>query len=463
MHARIRRVLERDPIKKLRKKEQRMKDIHTFKETAAPSNSEVRETFSVIGLGYVGLPLAVSIAERFGSVIGFDISRDRIRALRGGYDETGEIERPRLEAAPIRFSDDPDVLSSASFHIVAVPTPIDAMKKPDLRPLISACRTVGPAIRPGSLVVFESTVYPGATEKVCVPILEELSGLKAGVDFNVGYSPERINPGDKVNRLETIVKLVSGDTEGSLERIAKAYEALVDVGVHRCPSIAVAEAAKVLENTQRDVNIALMNEMSLVCNRVGIRVNDVIDAAATKWNFVPFRPGLVGGHCIGVDPYYMTAVAEQHGRPAELIHRARKTNDAMPRHVADALLRLLALHARPGEKPRIGLFGITFKEDVPDLRNSKAIDLARELTDCGFEVLIHDPVCTTEQATREGVTLTPDEQVTDLDMLILAAPHQAYLSDAGFLDRLRPGGVLGDIKGAYRDGTEGRDLVYWSL
>ena len=440
-----------------------MKDHQEFTGDSRAVGAEVTEVFSVIGLGYVGLPLAVSIAENFGSVIGFDISPDRIRALSNGHDETAEIERDRLEAARIRFSTDPADLSGASFHIVAVPTPIDAMKKPDLRPLISACRTVGPAIRPGAVVVFESTVYPGATEKVCVPILEELSGLVSGVDFNVGYSPERINPGDKVNRLETIVKLVSGDTEESLERIAKAYEALVHVGVHRCPSIAVAEAAKVLENTQRDVNIALMNEMSLVCNRIGIPVNDVIDAAATKWNFAPFRPGLVGGHCIGVDPYYMTAVAEQYGRPAELIHRARKINDGMPRHVADALLRLLALHAQPGGRPRIGLFGITFKEDVPDLRNSKAIDLARELTDCGFDVLIHDPVCSAEQASREGVILAPDEELADLDMMILAAPHQAYLSDPGFLDRIRPGGVLGDIKGAYRRGRGRQDLVYWSL
>jgi UDP-N-acetyl-D-galactosamine dehydrogenase len=440
-----------------------MKDHQEFTGDSRAVGAEVTEVFSVIGLGYVGLPLAVSIAENFGSVIGFDISPDRIRALSNGHDETAEIERDRLEAARIRFSTDPADLSEASFHIVAVPTPIDAMKKPDLRPLISACRTVGPAIRPGAVVVFESTVYPGATEKVCVPILEELSGLVSGVDFNVGYSPERINPGDKVNRLETIVKLVSGDTEESLERIAKAYEALVHVGVHRCPSIAVAEAAKVLENTQRDVNIALMNEMSLVCNRIGIPVNDVIDAAATKWNFAPFRPGLVGGHCIGVDPYYMTAVAEQYGRPADLIHRARKINDAMPRHVADALLRLLALHAQPGGRPRIGLFGITFKEDVPDLRNSKAIDLARELTDCGFDVLIHDPVCSAEQAGREGVTLTPDEELTDLDMMILAAPHQAYLSDPGFLNRIRAGGVLGDLKGAYRRGRGRQDLVYWSL
>lgn len=440
-----------------------MKDKLTSSDLSRSISTEVTEVFSVIGLGYVGLPLAVSIAENFGSVIGFDISPDRIRALSDGHDETAEIERDRLEAASIRFSTDPADLSEASFHIVAVPTPIDAMKKPDLRPLISACRTVGSAIRPGAVVVFESTVYPGATEKVCVPILEELSGLISGVDFNVGYSPERVNPGDKVNRLETIVKLVSGDTEGSLERIAKAYEALVHVGVHRCPSIAVAEAAKVLENTQRDVNIALMNEMSLVCNRIGIPVNDVIDAAATKWNFAPFRPGLVGGHCIGVDPYYMTAVAEQYGRPADLIHRARKINDAMPRHVADALLRLLALHAQPGGRPRIGLFGITFKEDVPDLRNSKAIDLARELTDCGFDVLIHDPVCSAEQAGREGVTLTPDEELTDLDMMILAAPHQAYLSDPGFLNRIRAGGVLGDLKGAYRRGRGRQDLVYWSL
>jgi UDP-N-acetyl-D-glucosamine/UDP-N-acetyl-D-galactosamine dehydrogenase len=433
--------------------------------TGAPflERAGVKEVFSVIGLGYVGLPLAVSIAENFGSVIGFDISRDRISALLGGYDETGEIKRDRLEAANIRLSGDPADLSAATFHIVAVPTPIDAMKKPDLGPLIAACRLVGKAIRPGCVVVFESTVYPGATEKVCRPILEEMSGLVAGVGFNIGYSPERINPGDKVNRLETIVKLVSGDTEESLERIATAYEALVRVGVHRCASIAVAEAAKVLENTQRDVNIALMNEMSLICSRIGIAVNDVIDAASTKWNFAPFRPGLVGGHCIGVDPYYMTAVAEQYGWPADLIHRARKINDAMPRHVADAFLRLLSLHAQTGRRPRIGLFGITFKEDVPDLRNSKAIDLIRELADCGFEVLIHDPVCTSEQAAREGVTLTPGDGPSDLDMLILAVPHQAYLSDPAFLDRLRPGGVLGDIKGAYRKGLGGRDLVYWSL
>jgi len=423
------------------------------------------ERIAVIGLGYVGLPLAVALARRFEGVIGFDISSRRIAALRDNQDWTGEVSSDELADLALTFTDDADALADATMWIVTVPTPIDDERRPDLTPLESACAIIGPRLRPGAVVVFESTVFPGLTEDICVPLLEQASGLRHGDDFAAGYSPERINPGDKVHRLETITKVVAAATPEALERVRAVYGAVVEAGLHVAPSIKVAEAAKVIENTQRDLNIALMNELSLIFDRMGIRTKDVLAAAGTKWNFLPFTPGLVGGHCIGVDPYYLTTAAERLGYRPEVILAGRRINDNMGAVVAEKLVKLLIAggHKVPGAT--VGILGLTFKENVPDLRNSKVPDIIRELKEYGVSALVHDPLANADEANHEyGIALSPLEAFNGLDGLVLAVNHASYLAEgAGLAARLMDDGVLIDVKSALDPATIRPGVVYWSL
>lgn len=420
------------------------------------------EIIATIGLGYVGLPVALAFAREHARAVGFDIDEQRVDELRGGFDRTGEADAQELASSTLSFTSDPADLAPATVYVVAVPTPIDGSRRPDLGPVTSASRLVAQYLRAGDLVIYESTVYPGLTEEVCAPILVEGSGLERS-DFQLGYSPERINPGDREHRLETIVKVVSGDTPASRERVANLYRSIIQAGVHVAPSIRVAEAAKVIENTQRDLNIALMNELALVFDRLGIRTADVLAAAGTKWNFLPFRPGLVGGHCIGVDPYYLTSKAEAVGYHPEVILAGRRTNDGMGAFVARKGLQLLA-HGGAPPRPRIGVLGLTFKENVPDLRNSKVPDLIRELEGFGVHPLVHDPLADPAHAREElGVQISPLDEFKDLDALYLAVTHDAYLADVPKVIRMvKPGGVFMDIKSALDpDDVDGRR--YWSL
>jgi UDP-N-acetyl-D-galactosamine dehydrogenase len=422
--------------------------------------------FAVVGLGYVGLPVALALAKKFAPVIGFDISQRRIAALRAAKDTTGEVSEAELRKTRLRLTDDPEALGEASFVIVTVPTPIDGERRPDLAPLQSACALIGPRLRPGSVVVFESTVYPGLTREVCGRLLAKASGLRHGADFRLGYSPERINPGDKQHRLETIVKIVAGEDAETLDRVAAAYEQIVRAGLYRASSIEVAEAAKVIENTQRDVNIALMNELAIIFDRLGIPTNEVLQAAATKWNFLPFTPGLVGGHCIGVDPYYLTARAEAAGYYPQVILSGRRINDGMGGFIAQRLVKLLIAAERPVKGARIGIVGITFKEDVPDLRNSRVPDIVAELREFGIAALVSDPLADPAEAKREyGVELVSLEQFTGLDGLVLAVPHRV-LGEGGWdklFTALAPGGVFVDVKSAVARDRVLRGIHYWSL
>jgi UDP-N-acetyl-D-galactosamine dehydrogenase len=387
-----------------------------------------RTPLAVVGLGYVGLPLAVALARKF-DVIGFDISQPRVRELSQGKDRTGEVAPDALAACEATFTADPKALKKAGVIIVAVPTPIDGNNAPDLRPVVGATRTVGENLAPGTVVCYESTVYPGLTEEVCVPLLEDRSGLKCGRDFFVGYSPERINPGDKVHTLETIVKVVAGQDEATLDLLDAVYSAVVKAGTHRASSIKVAEAAKVIENTQRDLNIALMNELSLLFGRMGIDTLEVLAAAGTKWNFLPFRPGLVGGHCIGVDPYYLTFKAQSVGYHPEVILAGRRINDSMGKHVAETTVKRMIACGCLIKGARVGVLGLTFKENVPDLRNSKVADVVRELAEYGVEVLVHDPLADPAEAHEEyGLDLRRLEDFTGLNALILAVSHKEYAS-----------------------------------
>ncbi len=426
---------------------------------------QTNETIAVIGLGYVGLPVALSMAKKY-RTIGFDISQRRIEELKQARDITGEVTAEDLQGSTIELTADPAALAEATFIIVAVPTPIDTNNRPDLRPLVSASQTVGKQLRKGAVVVFESTVYPGVTEEVCAPVLEKVSGLKAGVDFTLGYSPERINPGDKEHTFEKITKVVSGQDEATLERVANAYASVVTAGVHRAPSIKVAEAAKVIENTQRDLNIALMNELALIFDLLGIRTKDVLEAAGTKWNFLRFSPGLVGGHCIGVDPYYLTTKAEELGYQPEVILSGRRINNNVGAYVAQRTVKLLSSCDRPLPKTRVAICGLTFKENVPDLRNSRVPDIAAELRDYGIEALVHDPLGDAEEAFEEyGVKLCAWEEVDELDALIYAVSHSFY-SDMGqeaLLRRVRDGGVLMDVKSVLDPAAMPRGIKYWSL
>jgi UDP-N-acetyl-D-galactosamine dehydrogenase len=381
---------------------------------------------AVVGLGYVGLPLAVALAGHF-RVVGFDISDKRVAELRDGKDRTREVAPADLAAADIEYTTDAARLRDCLVVVVAVPTPIDGNRQPDLRPIRGASQTVGENLSPGTVVVFESTVYPGLTEEVCGPIMDQASGLSAGQDYLLGYSPERINPGDKVHTLRSIVKVVAGQTPQAAELLDRFYSTVVEAGVHRASSIRVAEAAKVIENTQRDINIALMNELSLIFERMGIDTLDVLEASGTKWNFLPFRPGLVGGHCIGVDPYYLTHKAEALGYHPQIILSGRRINDGMGKHVAESCIKLLIRNGGMVNGTRVGVLGLTFKENVPDLRNTRVTDIVKELADYGCEVLVSDPQCDPDEAECEcGLRLTPLEELCGLDALILAVPHSDF-------------------------------------
>ena len=420
---------------------------------------------AVCGLGYVGLPVAVAFSKRF-DVIGFDVDKRRIARLKEGDDWTGEIERDVLLASPMQFTDKLSELEGCDFFVVAVPTPVDEKNNPDFSLLVRACQSLGPVLRPGSIVVFESTVHPGATEEICGPELERVSGLRCGIDFKLGYSPERINPGDREHPLEKIVKIVSGQDEQSLEVIAGVYEQIIDAGVHRASSIKVAEAAKVLENTQRDINIALMNEMSKICDLVGIRTSEVLAAAGTKWNFLKFTPGLVGGHCIGVDPYYLTSKAQELGYHPEVILSGRRINDGMAAHVASRLVQQLARSGRLNASTRVGILGMTFKENVPDIRNSKIVDLYNALGQYGITPVACDPMVDPEQMEHEyGIKLVERDQFQDMDVLILAVPHRETM-DSIWEDLpklVRNGGMVCDLKSVLDAKRLPSDLLYWTL
>ena len=424
------------------------------------------ERIAVIGLGYVGLPVAAVFARRF-PVVGYDIDAARVAALSRGEDWTGEVASADLEAlTALEVTGDPLALEGATVFIIAVPTPVDSDRRPDLGALLQACDDIGPALSPGSLVVIESTVYPGVTEEVCGPRLEAVSGLRAGRDFTLGYSPERINPGDKERRLETITKVVSGQDAATLDRVAALYGAVVEAGVHRAPSIKVAEAAKVIENTQRDLNIALMNELAVIFHRLDIPTRDVLAAAGTKWNFLHFTPGLVGGHCIGVDPYYLTAKAEAVGYHPEVVLAGRRINDGMGSFIAQELLRCLARRKGSLCDMRVAILGLTFKPDVPDLRNSKVPDIAAELASFGVAALVHDPLAVPDVAQQAyGIELAAWDALAGLDALILAVPHRAYLERpvAEILAPLKPDGVVFDVKSALDPAEIPEGLFYWSL
>ncbi len=424
-----------------------------------------QERIAVIGLGYVGLPVALSFGRKV-PTIGFDIRAKRVDELLRGHDDTREVTTEQLRAATkLELTADPARLAECTFYIVAVPTPIDNNNRPDLGPMISASRTVGPHLRKGDIVVYESTVYPGVTEEVCGPILEERSGLRCGVDFFLGYSPERINPGDKEHTFERIVKVVSGQTPESSERVAAAYAAVVEAGVHRAPSIKVAEAAKVIENTQRDLNIALMNELALIFDRMGIRTSEVLEAAGTKWNFLRFTPGLVGGHCIGVDPYYLTTKAQELGYLPEVILAGRRINNSISSFIAQKCVKMLSQHEVPLRKAKVGILGLTFKENVPDLRNSKIPDIVAELAQYGVQAMVHDPLGDAHEAFEEyKIEMAPLDKLTGLDALILAVSHAEYLRDIdGMLARINDGGVFIDVKSALSPSRMQRGIRYWSL
>jgi len=403
---------------------------------------------SVIGLGYVGLPVAVAFGKTH-PVIGFDINAERIKELNENIDRTLEVTTDDLIESDIIFTDQTQDLAKADFHIVAVPTPINDANQPDLSPLIGASKSVGAALKKGDIVVYESTVYPGATEEDCVPVLEEVSGLKCGEDFFVGYSPERINPGDKEHTFTKIKKVVSGQTPEILEIVADVYASVVTAGVHKAPTIKVAEAAKVIENTQRDLNIALMNELAVIFERMNIDTVDVLEAAGTKWNFLPFRPGLVGGHCIGVDPYYLTHKAQKLGYHPEVIAAGRRINDSMPAHVVEQTVKRMIQAGSPVKRARVGILGLTFKENCPDLRNSKVGDVIDEFKSYGVELLVHDPMADMKEAQKYyNVGLCNWNDLVDLDAIVLCVGHREYqaLSIDDYRNMLNPGAVLMDVK-----------------
>lgn len=427
------------------------------------------EKISLVGLGYVGMPIAVAFARRV-KVIGFDLNEEKIRLYQSGVDPTREVGDGAIKETAVEFTADPTRLKEAKFHIVAVPTPVNDDHTPDLTPVEGASRLLGQNLTKGSIVVFESTVYPGVTEEICVPILEKESGLTCGVDFKIGYSPERINPGDKVHRLETITKIVSGMDEETLDEVALVYELVVEAGVHRAESIKVAEAAKVIENSQRDINIAFMNELSIIFNKMGIDTKAVLEAAGTKWNFLPFSPGLVGGHCIGVDPYYLTYKAEQLGYHSQIILSGRRINDDMGKYVAESVVKNLIKAGIPVNGARVAVLGFTFKENCPDTRNTKVIDIYQELGEYGITPMVVDPVADAEEAHRlYGITFEGLEQVKDMDAIIIAVAHDEFMrisqeDMAGFFNPANKIRVLADIKGIYnRKMYSDENYVYWRL
>jgi UDP-N-acetyl-D-glucosamine/UDP-N-acetyl-D-galactosamine dehydrogenase len=424
------------------------------------------ERIAVIGLGYVGLPLAVAFARKGFATVGFDIDASRVAELRQGKDRTGTFASGELSGSGLVLSHSEADIASATFFVVAVPTPVTASKQPDLGPVTSATRTVGRALRPGVVVVYESTVYPGVTEDICGPLLERESGLTRGKDFKLGYSPERVNPGDREHTMERIVKIVSGEDADALERVAAAYARVAEAGVYRAGSIRVAEAAKVIENTQRDVNIALINELAIIFERLGIRTREVLEAAGTKWNFLRFRPGLVGGHCIGVDPYYLTTKAEEAGYHPQLILAGRRVNDSMGFYVAQKAVKLLTRAGRSLRGCRVAILGVTFKENVNDIRNSRVPDIRAELISFGIEPLVHDPLADAEEVRREyGIELVDDAELRDLDCLILAVAHSEYRrwGSKRLLGMLTQGSVLVDVQNALEECAAVPGLLYWSL
>jgi len=428
------------------------------------------EKIALIGLGYVGMPIAVAFSRK-ALVIGFDINADKVNLYRRGIDPTREVGDAAISGCSVDFTSDEARLREAKFHIVAVPTPIKPDKTPDLYPVESASRLVGRNLDPGSIIVYESTVYPGVTEDICVPILEKESGLKCGRDFKVGYSPERINPGDSIHRLETIVKVVSGMDEESLDIIARVYGLVVEAGIYRAESIKVAEAAKVIENSQRDINIAFMNELSIIFNKMGIDTQSVLAAAGTKWNFLKFVPGLVGGHCIGVDPYYLTYKAEQIGYHSQIILSGRRINDDMGKYVTENIIKGLAKVDIPIKHARVGILGFTFKEDCPDTRNTRVIDIVRELGEYGIEPIIADPVADQEEAWHEyGINFVDMKELKDLDALVIAVAHREFnhidLADIeGMFKKIgNDHKVILDIKGIVnRRAVEDAGYYYWRL
>ena len=424
--------------------------------------SEGKAAISVIGLGYVGLPIALEFAKKT-HVVGFDIKEERVEMMRNHIDPSKELEKEDFNNTDIEFTTNPEDLKKARFHIVAVPTPIDDHRLPDLKPLLSATRSVGGVLKKGDYVVYESTVYPGCTEEDCVPVLEELSGLKVGVDFKVGFSPERINPGDKEHTITSILKIVSGSDAEALEEIARVYELVVKAGVHRASSIKVAEAAKIIENTQRDVNIALMNELSMIFNKMNINTFEVLEAAGTKWNFLKFSPGLVGGHCIGVDPYYLLYKAKQLGYHPQMIDSGRSINDGMAQWIASEIVKRIVGTGKNLRESRVLMLGMTFKEDVSDIRNSKVVDLIREFESFMVKVDTVDPYADAEEVFDEyGLKLTVKPS-GKYDVIVAAVQHDKFknMNENDFKKWAAKDAVFVDIKGVFKD--EIKDLTYWSL
>lgn len=427
---------------------------------AALKNKEKK--IAIVGLGYVGLPLAMGFADKL-SVIGYDINEDRLAKLREGIDPNGELESSQWKGKDIEFTSSVDKLKEASFYVIAVPTPIDQHNEPDLTPLLLATRTVASVLDPGDYVVYESTVYPGCTEEDCVPLLEEISGLKCKQDFKIGYSPERINPGDKVHTLQNTVKIVSGCDDEALSEIKQVYGLIIEAGLHQASSIRVAEAAKIIENTQRDVNIALMNELSIIFDRMGINTFDVLEAAGTKWNFLHFYPGLVGGHCIGVDPYYLVHKAKELQYHPKMINSGRFVNDSMGRYIAKKIVKKVLAQGKNILHARVLVMGITFKENVSDIRNSKVVDMVREFVDFGAVVDVVDPYASPLAVEQEYGIELKEQPGKDYDAIVVAVAHKDYilLDENYFISLSNEKAVLGDIKGLYRHKI--KNMAYWSL
>jgi UDP-N-acetyl-D-galactosamine dehydrogenase len=425
------------------------------------------DTIGVIGLGYVGLPLAVEFGK-IRKTIGFDLSEEKVQSYRRFTDPTGEMPEEELRAASkLTVTTDPSLLSQAACIIVAVPTPVDEARRPDFTPLVDASRIAGRHMKKGATVIYESTVYPGATEEVCIPVLEEHSGLRWKKDFHVGYSPERINPGDKEHTLVRITKVVSGDDEETLDRVAELYASIITAGVHRASSIEVAEAAKVIENTQRDLNIALMNELAIIFDKLGIDTTEVLEAAGTKWNFLPFRPGLVGGHCIGVDPYYLTYKADMLGYHPQVILSGRRINDGMGEYIASQTVKQMIRCGTPVRGSKVNVLGLTFKENVPDLRNSKVNDVIKELESFGIEVYVHDPLVSKAEAMHEyGVELISWKELPVADAIVMAVAHNRLLDIPlpEYLAKLKQGGCFIDVKSRFdREALQAAGLTVWRL
>ncbi|MGL4912346.1 MAG: nucleotide sugar dehydrogenase [Romboutsia sp.] len=426
-----------------------------------------KEKISVIGLGYVGLPLAVEFSKYI-DILGFDTNKDKINKYKSGYDITNEVGDEELKKSNVDFTYDESRLKECKFHIIAVPTPINQDKTPNLKSIIGATETVAKNLVRGSIIVYESTVYPGTTEEICIPILENISGLKYGIDFSVGYSPERINPGDKVNRLTSIVKIVSGGDKRTLDIVSNIYEIIIKAGIYKAESIKVAEAAKVIENSQRDINIAFMNELAMVFNKMGIDTRAVLEAASTKWNFLNFTPGLVGGHCIGVDPYYFVYKAEELGYHSQIILSGRKINDSMAKYISENTIKELIKADKLVKKSTVAIMGLTFKENCKDTRNSKVIDIIEELNEYGINTLVYDPIANEKEVLDEyDITLCSKEDLVNLDAIILAVNHDEFknihLDELSYMYNSNDK-ILIDVKGIYsRKEVEDKNIVYWSL